>query len=167
MKSRRRGKRAQIEMGESAAVLFVFIVLIMIGMVVYDQISRSKIKRMSEEIVFREATEKAQQASVLPEISCSSGNVLVYDCIDLDKVSVFYDVSREKALLYFDMFGYANITVKRLYPGSVESWQVYSRVLPNATKRIRSQIPVSLLNYSRDEGETYYLGVLEVESYFR
>ena len=78
-------RKAQIQMGESVAILFIFFILVVFGFVFYMNVMRGSAKVQMEENIQLKAIGIAQKASFLPELQCSEENVRVENCIDLLK----------------------------------------------------------------------------------
>ena len=156
-------KKAQIKMTETIAVLFVFLVLIVFGMIFYFQFQRSSLEQREAEIAGERAISTALQAAFLPELRCSKGeNIPVRDCIDLYKLNFSKAKMEDEIDYYFDIFGYANISVKKLYPGPEEEWVLYDNPKPDFRRKARTPIPVSIFEPVKRE---FYFGVLNVEVY--
>ncbi|MFH1591208.1 MAG: hypothetical protein ABIC95_04740 [archaeon] len=168
----RTGKRAQMEMGETIAVLFVFILIVMIGFVVYVQFQLKGEQEAVEEARILGANEVAQRASYLPELSCSAGNVPVFNCFDILKLDVNEDegVIAGKRSEYYDLLRYSRISVEQIYPppASPEGfWTIYDNVPDDTKSKKQTLIPVSLLNPSGARGEEYYFGLMKVDTYYQ
>ena len=154
-------RRAQIRMTETIAILFIFFILLIFGLVFYFQFQKSSIERQKAEILSEKSIDISLRASFLPELVCR-GTPTRKDCIDLGKLEVAQDkFSNEYLDYYFDMFGFARITVEEIYPGG-ENWTLYDRALVDYTRFVSTPVPVSLYDPGEDK---YSFGVLTIEVY--
>ncbi|MFC1723967.1 hypothetical protein ACFL0V_07565, partial [Nanoarchaeota archaeon] len=79
-------RKAQIKMGETIAILFIFFILLVVGAVFYMNIARSSMKKDIQESYDLKAIELAQVISFLPEVQCTESNVVRASCFDLYKI---------------------------------------------------------------------------------
>jgi len=159
-------KRAQIRMGESIAVMFIFFLLIIAGFIFYSKIEKRNIGLEKDESADLRAIETAQVVSFLPEIQCIQENVQVYNCFDILKIIGMKGVTENNKLYYYDLLQYSNITIEQVYPNSVSSWNIYSNVREDWKKKISTQIPVALFNATGnglDIKPYYAFGVMYVD----
>jgi hypothetical protein len=167
MKSRRRQsrmrKRAQIKMGETIAIMFVFFVLLIVGAVFYMNLQRTTVKREIAEAYELRAVELAQIISFLPEAQCTESNVVKASCFDIYKMIGLSNVSASPKgkTLYSREFGTTTIKLIKMYPTGGE-WVLYNNSKENFTSAPVSHIPIMLFNTTSDK---YYFGVLEVTIY--
>lgn len=158
-------RKAQIQMGESVGILFIFFILVMFGFVFYMNVMQSSAKSDTEENIQLKAIGIAQKASFLPELQCSEENVRQENCIDLLKLTASASLLNENNLYYYDIFEFSNITVKRVFPfDNEQEWILYSYIPPNYTSKLSTFIPTSLYD---PETKEYDFGVLSVEVYKR
>ena len=80
------GKKAQIRMSESIAIMIVFFVLLVFGIVFYSQIERRNIGVAISSSQDLKAVEVAQVFSFLPEVQCTKENIVINNCFDLMKL---------------------------------------------------------------------------------
>lgn len=169
MKSRKKSKKSQIKMMETIAVLLVFLILLVFVMIFYIKMSQSTNTKAKVESANLKAVEIAQFASFMPELQCSSKNIIEENCFDAVKIGVFRNItindSRGRVALnttYFDVFENSRIAIAEVYPNN-RSWVIYER-RPQA-KRLDERtvfIPVSIY----DPIETSYsFGMLNVTTY--
>ncbi len=160
------GKKSQIQMGESIAILFIFFVLLIFGFVFYMNIMKGSAKVEVEENIQLKAVGIAQKASFLPELQCSEENVRVEDCIDRHKLEAVHNLLSENNIYYFDIFEFSNISVRKVYPfpevGETIDWELYDNVPGEFTSKLSTFIPVSLFNSTT---KSYDFGILAVEVY--
>ncbi len=157
-------KKAQIQIGESLLILFIFFILLIFGFVFYMNVIKSSSKAEMEENIQLKAIGIAQKASFLPELQCSNENVRRESCIDLLKLSAAADLLDESYLYYYDVFEFSKIWVTQIFPEAGEELFLYNNPLTNWTNNITTFIPVSLFNETAGE---YGFGILAVEVYIR
>ena len=75
-------KKAQIRIGESIAILFIFLIFIAIGFGFYGKLQKASFSSQRDESVVLQAIGVVQIATFLPELQCSSKNVVVDNCLD-------------------------------------------------------------------------------------
>lgn len=174
---------AQIEMGETIAVLFIFFILLIGGLVFYYSVAKGTVERDIEEKSDLDAIDVVQKMSYLPELSCTSHNVPTENCIDLLKMqSMQNHMSDDKFMLsYYDKFLFSHIFVVQVYPpatqpGEESSWTIYKKLMTDVldgtppvtvtthTNNVTMHVPVTIFDATGDDGagENYY-GVLVVE----
>lgn len=155
-------KSGQVRMIETIAVLFVFFILLVIGLVFYVQIQRDVFIDKRATINAEQSISVALRALFLPELRCSKGdNIPVKDCVDVYKLPIAQRVMTENSDYYFDLFRFATIRVEQIYPVQ-NSWLLYNETRNGTTQRISTPIPISLYDpLSRDFG----YGVLTIETY--
>jgi len=152
-------KKAQIQMGESVAILFIFFILIVFGFVFYTKVLKSSSKVEIEENVQLKAIAVAQRASFLPELQCSQENVRMENCIDLLKLEHIDEMTLKNKLYYYDVFGFSRIIVEQKYP-LTKTLKVYESVPATFKNKLATFIPTSLYNATEN---SYGFGVLVVE----
>jgi len=133
---------------ETIAVLFIFFILIMLGIVFYANVIRGNIQIQQEETVQLNAIEVAQRASSLPELQCSEDNIVSDNCIDILKLDSAEGIILANDHYYYDRFFFSTITIKEIYPDNTRSWRIYNRPLAvdKFSNKIRTDIPISLFD---------------------
>jgi len=155
-------KSAQIRMTETIAVIFVFFILVVFGFLVYSRFQRSAFQEEQARLAAEQSVSVALRALFLPELRCSRGeNVPVRDCIDLYKLDAARTTMRAQQDYYFDLFGFAKLSVQELYPGR-QQWVLYENLKDSAALTITTPIPVSLLEPVQ---KNFRFGVLTIETY--
>lgn len=160
------GRRAQIKMGETIAIMFVFFILLVIGAVFYMNLQRTTVHREIEEAYQLRAVELAQTISFLPEAQCTESNVVKASCFDLYKL-IGLSVVANKTLnpggfdFYSREFGTTTIKLVKLYPPGGE-WVLFDNPKEEFASAPVEHIPISLYNTTSDN---YYFGVLEITTY--
>lgn len=155
-----RTKKAQLKMGENIAILFIFILLAVFGMVFFFRVQKSGIDLKKDENLQLSSIQIAQKVSFLPELRCSSENVPVPDCYDAMKMSYVREIIEEDESYYYDIFRYSTIWVEEVFPGS-RIWVLYNNT-GEKTGRSPTQIPISIYDPLTSSLGSYYFGVLHV-----
>jgi hypothetical protein len=164
-------KKSQIQIGETITVLVVFIILIIIGMVVYSGFERNKNNEKVTEQIDLSANEIAMRAMFLPEISCSNENIPVHSCFDRMRLEASKNVlEANKIDIYYDLFLYSNITVSIIFPrenpdAPIQTYTIYSNLPKNYTSRVPTTVPVTIFEPTGEKGNEYSFGLLKVEVY--
>jgi len=158
-----KGKHAQVKMGETIAILFIFFVLVLFGLIFYFQFQKSGFERQKLEVFGQDSIGKSLQASALPELVCSrSAAESTKVCVDLYKLEYVGDEVENNRNYYFDIFGFGKLWVEQIYPVSTEEWVIYDFPIENYERKVNTPMPVSI--YDSVEN-IYYFGVLNVELY--
>lgn len=162
--------KSQIQIGETIAVLFVFIILVVIAFVVYSGFEKSKIKQNAEEKIGLSADEIALRVMFLPELSCTKENIPEYHCFDSIKLEKSSEIMRQNWLLYQSLFLESNISALVIYSPLGEDikpaeYIVYSNVPKNATTKIQTIVPITIFNATAEKGYEFSFGLLKVEVY--
>ena len=116
----KRDRKAQMHMTETVAVLFIFLVLVVFGIIFYYQYQKGSLEEKQDELLGKRAIETTTQVLFLPELACSLEEAAsIKDCFDLMKLrsiaeSDLFNENMEN--YYFNLFSYATIKVKQLYP---------------------------------------------------
>ncbi len=152
-------------MFETIAVLLIFFVLIGFGLIFYGRIQAGSFQEKQEENFELKAIQTAQLVSFLPELQCSSNNIIVDDCFDILKVEALSEFIEQNPNIrneyYYDLFGFSSISIEQVYP-SVVSWSIYERTTERTKAKSSIMIPVSLYNAS---SRAYNFGILTVAVY--
>lgn len=173
-------KKAQLQIQETILVVFIFIVLIMLGLIFFYRVQSGSIAQEFHEFQVSQLGVDFVTIGDLAEFSCSKAGIRE-SCIDSGKLVIFSVLSKvttesyDYEEYYFERFGYKNITIFEVYPGDSREkctinnvgaecgvWEVYV----NKPDKIKSKrifdTPVSLYFPERDE---YGIGLLVVEAY--
>ena len=171
-------KKAQIRLNETIAVLFIFFVLILFGIIFYYQYQKIAIKEKQEELLASRAMETTLKTLFMPELVCTKGEAQGEDnCLDVIKLNAA-DETFQKHLgdYYFELFSFANITVQELYPHPENIYYLYNKekttvlengmILPAWSQKESTYFVVSLKNEINPAGQSQYgYGYLKVEVY--
>jgi hypothetical protein len=168
-------KKAQLQIQETILVVFIFVVLILFGLVFFHRVQSASIINDFNKFELDKLKLNFITLSDLSEFSCSNFGVKE-SCVDTSKLVVFNTLMKDKTMnnYYFERFGYMNITIYNVYPEKNSAkcsasnlfdcgvWEVYSRKPIKVTSKIVIDSPVSLYNPEKD---TYTIGILVVEAY--
>jgi len=153
-------RKAQVQIFETIAVLAVFFILIGIGFIFYGRIMQSNLAQERDEISQLRSIAIAQKAMFLPELQCSSENIIEDSCIDFAKLKAAETVMKEKPEYYYDFFEFSNITVLEIYPGTAQH-DIYARK-PEFKQRFVTNVPVTIYDPLTRMNS---FGILRVETY--
>ena len=162
------GKKGQIHLTETVAVLFIFFVLVIFSIIFYSKYQQVSFKEKSEELVASRAMDTTLRILFLPELICSRGDAEAEDnCIDLMKLRYANETMQDHAQdYYFDMLSYATITITQLSPEE-KTFVLYDKPKPNYKKREPTYFVVSLRDNTvgSDTLGSYGFGYVKVEVY--
>ena len=158
-----------MQMIETISVLFVFFILIAIGLVFFARVQQWGAKSQIEEAMQKRAVNIVQKASFLPELRCSEENVEKDNCIDIEKAEAVggsAGVFKENEDYYFDIFGYARIEIGYIYSTpagkSFTNGILYNKQPDDWKDKIITPVPILL----KDPIEkTFDFGIMNVTIY--
>jgi hypothetical protein len=110
-----------------------------------------------------ESIRVSQTISYLPELQCSSKNIVEDNCFDIYKLNAFLEMKNNETNFnqtYYPFFYYSNITVQKVYPGTQQSWNIYNKVGKGGS--FKTLIPILIYDPTTDKNS---FGVLTVQSY--
>lgn len=152
--------RSQIQIGETIAVLFVFFILIIIGIVFYVKILKSDLESEKEELSQLRSVGIAQRVMFLPELQCSEGNVIKDNCIDILKLESAPSIMQGNELYYYDLLEFSDVNITQIYPTEAK-WVLYSRKTKDFKNKFLTNVPISLYDpITRKHG----FGILTIET---
>ena len=152
-------KKAQVQTMETIAILFIFFILVFVGIVFYSNIMKSKFQETKVEYEELSKLQVVQIISSLPEIQCSQDNIVEPNCIDLLKFQAATHILKMSD--YFDFFGFSKITVEEVFPNNNE-YILYDKQPDKINQKLASYFPISLFDAKH---QSYSFGVLIVEVY--
>jgi len=147
-------KKGELTTLETILVIFIFIVLLVIGLIVFYRFNSLSIQREREEY---ENDKFELLIAVLPnmaELKCSNLNV-EEECIDVSKIDGFASLSKD----YFK--GSLSISIDDIYLKK-ESWKIYESKPKKFNSFINVSTPVAL--YYPNE-KKYSVGILKLGRY--
>ena len=159
----RKRNKAQVQMGETVAILLVFFFLMILGMVFYVNVIKAKSSTEKEDHDQLDAVTILKKALSLPELQCSSQNIIADSCIDLLKLTAASQFLPQHQENYFDFFGFSVIRVQEIYP-SHQNYLLYSFPLDKYSSNSSTNAPISLLNPVTG---TNAFGIITIETYVR
>lgn len=148
-------------MGENIAVLLIFTVLLVIGIIFYVQYKRGSMSDEIREQKIKSAIETAQRIAYLPEVQCSEDGIQRENCYDLTKIMAASKVIQDEKNFYYGILGYSLVEVDKLYPDTGKI-TLYDNKKPGTVNQEISQIPIALYVPYEDR---YIFGVLKVTVY--
>ena len=152
---------AQIQIGETVAVLFVFFILIIIGFIFYAKVLKDNLEVERDEISQLKSIGIAQRVMFLPELQCSDDIVKeVSDCIDRLKIEIAQDLMKKNEIDYYDLFEFAEINITQIYPIEMKH-TIYSRKKENYRNKFVTNVPVSIYHPLTKK---YGFGILTIET---
>lgn len=157
----RLNSKAQIQMGESIAVLMIFMILIGLGAIFMINVMSGSVEKTRGEDMQLKAIDIAQKVSFLPELQCSEDNIVVEPCIDLLKLSASTDVVTESMNDYYPILGYSTIQVKEIFPEEDE-WLLYNKTYDKRSTARKINMPTAL--YDAPD-KAYKFGWIEITVY--
>lgn len=118
-------KKSQLRMAETIAILFIFFLLLILGLFFYIKLQRATGAKTLERESDITSIEIVQRASTLPELQCSSGNDVEDNCIDIYKAAFLnksISGNPNTQQYYAELFGLSKIELKILYPDDKDSF---------------------------------------------
>ena len=152
---------------ETIAILIVFFMLVVFGLIFYTKVMKGSYTVKLEEKTQLRAIELAQRASFLPELQCSEENIIKDDCIDLLKLNAAAAIMQDNPIYYYDLLEFSKITVEEIYP-EANSWALYDRPLRDSENKevfknkISTNIPISIYD---PKTKTNTFGIMLVDMY--
>ncbi len=150
-------------MMETIAVLLIFFILVVIGLVFYTNVLKGSIEIQKEESIQLNAIEVAQRASSLPELQCSEDNIVSDNCIDVIKLQIAADIINANEIHYYDKLLFSKIIISEIYPDKKE-WTLYDRPLAQFSNKIVTNIPISLFDPVSNKNS---FGIMNVELFLK
>jgi hypothetical protein len=160
-------KKAQIKMGESIIILFIFFILVVFGLVFYASISKYTSGRDAVEAEEMNVENIQKELRFLSEIQCTESGNTRFDCYDIGKIIATQEAIQTHYDYYAqNVFLQTNISFIEVFPGN-EEWSLYE---PGFTEddmlNIKGgsafQIPVTLFHPIDD---TYNFGYVSIMVY--
>ena len=168
------GKKAQLQMNETVFVVFIIMMIIFLGLVVYARFQELGIQDKSKSVISTKVVESSQKISFWPELDCSDVKVSEFAFLDLMKLKVlgdFINKSKEANKIYafnyyFDLLRNSRITVTEVYPLNTSILgETYWVLWDNpGTKKTTDSIRVPVNLFDPFTGR-YALGIMELQMY--
>ncbi len=153
--------RAQMKMGESIAILIIFMFLVVFGLVFYIRFSLSNLDKKAAEKADLLAIQAVQQVQTLPEFQCSVRGKVEFHCIDMLKLDAFSRLPPNDLQIYTSIFPQTYITVYQIYPTS-RTWKIYGGEIPKKKTQLAFYVPVGLFNATEGDMGTVNFGYVNI-----
>jgi len=166
-------KKGQLQIQETILVLFVFIVILAIGLIFFHKYNVESLREDIFEVQVTDFDSMLSRFPEMPEIKCSYLGESV-ECIDTYKLLSFKNLIKNEKSYYRERFGYKNITLYKIYPeknnneckvssvGDCGVWSIYSQIPRNYESKLVRETPISIYFPNEDE---YGIGKLVIEWY--
>ena len=169
-------RKGQLQIQETLIVIFILVIIILVGLVVFYKFSASSLEQESEENKILRYNALLATLPESGEIKCSMYG-LEDNCIDTYRVMVvntLYHIDPNYKNYLFERYGFADIRLKVLYPYENKNvcksnnqkdcgvWEFYSHIPADYSGELIINTPVSL--YLPGE-EMYVIGELEIVRY--
>jgi hypothetical protein len=172
----RKGRKGQIRMTETIAILFIFFVLVLFGIIFYYKFQQVLFQEKQEELLASRAMDTTLKVLFLPELLCTNGDTEPEDnCIDMAKLRHAETIFTENLnQYYFDIFSYASVTVHQTFPLQIVNgeeqevvYPLYEKIPDEWERKEPTYFVVTLRDeFSNLPGETHYgYGYVKVEVY--
>lgn len=157
-------RKAQIQIGETVAVLFVFFILVILVIIFYVKVLKGNIQSEIQESSQLKSVGIAQRAMFLPELQCSEDNVIKDNCIDRIKLENAGTLMQGNEVYYYDLFEFSSIIISeiKLDGTIVEISNIYTKTLDNFKNKFVTNVPISLYNATAKRNS---FGILTIETY--
>ena len=108
-------KKAQMKMMETIAIIFIFFVLVLFGIIFFYQYSKVSINERNEQFFAERAMRTTLKVLFMPELICTDHGRIEQNCFDVMKLKSAEPIIRENLEnYYFNLFSYADITIYQL-----------------------------------------------------
>lgn len=166
-------KKAQLEVQETIIVVFIFVVLLSLGLLLFYKFQLSSLDQQKIEIQENKFNMMLLIFPNSPEIECSSG-LVTRNCIDTLKVLSLKKSVEQDQQFYFKKFGYKKLQLTSLYPIKNEKectstniedcgvWTIYNKPAPNQDMSKILRTPISIYYPQTD---SYGIGELRLEAF--
>ena len=141
-------RKGQLQMTETIAILFIFFILLLFGVIFYFRYQKIAFQEKQEELLGARAMESTLKTLFMPELICSRGEAEPEDnCFDVLKLNATQETMQQYLdEYYFEIFSYATIAVQETYPEN-RTWVLYDKPKPDFTRKEPTFFVVTL----RDE----------------
>lgn len=166
-------KKGQLQIHETILVLFIFIVLLIIGMIVFYRYNAEGLKQSMFEIESNKFNAMLSTFAQSPEIRCSFLGQDI-SCVDSYKLIGFKKIAEDNKGYYREKLGNKNITFYLLYPFKNNKecdlantkdcgvWNIYLEKPKRYEKTLIIETPISLYFPETDD---YGIGKMVVTWY--
>ena len=166
-------KKGQLQLQETILAVLVFVIIIVLGMVVFVNYQKSSIKNDYNEFQRARARSNIISLGNTPELACSKGGIK-QNCVDSLKLIAFKNLAERRKTEYNEKLGNLNITLYLVYPEKNNKecdkdnikdcgiWNIYTNKPAKVKSKIIEQIPISLYFPKEDD---YKIALMIVEAY--
>jgi len=154
-------------MTETIAILFIFFILLLFGIIFYFRYQKIAFQERQEELLSARAMESTLKALFMPELICSRGEAEPEDnCFDVLKLNATREAMHQYLdEYYFEIFSYAKIEVQEVYPEN-KNWILYDKPKPEFTRQEPTFFVVTLKDELAGNNQPEYeLGYVAVTVY--
>lgn len=162
------GKKGQVRMTETVAILFIFFVLILFGLLFFFQFQKASLKEEKQELLASRAMDSTLLALYFPELQCSKGEAEPEtNCFDLLQLEHVNKTLSKHQQYYFSLFSYARIYVNETFPDASHSWVIYDNPKQNYTSVEPTYFVIALRDSLAGSASSpaYRFAYLTVEAY--
>ena len=154
-------KKSQVQMSETIAVLFVFFILVAIGLIFYVKVLKGNINIEKGEQAELRSISIVEKVMFLPEVQCSANGITQDNCIDTLKLNYAKNAMSSNGVFYYDLLEFSNITINQIFPSQKE-WVIYSRPMDQYHNKFTTNVPISLYDPLTRK---YGFGIMKVVTY--
>ena len=156
-------------MTETIAVLFIFFVLLLFGMIFYYRYQSTAIQEQKEELLAERAMSTTLRVLFLPELMCTQFTAEPVDnCIDGLKLRQLEGegvIQSHREDYYFELFSYATITIYEVRVGDPRHHIIYDQQKPDSKNTETTFFVVTIREQSPGGREEFQYGYIEVKVY--
>ena len=158
MKNKKMARKGQLQMTETIAILFIFFILLLFGVVFYFRYQKIAFQEKQEELLAARAMESTLKTLFMPELICSRGEAEPEDnCFDVLKLNATKKTMQQYLdEYYFEIFSYATITVEETYPEN-KTWVLYNKPKPEFTHKEPTFFVATLKNELAGNNQPEYV----------
>lgn len=150
-------------MGENIAVLLLFTVLLVLGIIFYVQYQRGALRDELREQRLKDAIQISQRIAYLPEVQCSEDAIQKENCYDGVKIEKATPILKANKNYYYGILGYSKVEIELLYPPSdAKTILFYDNKKPGTVSEEMVQAPIAVYLPNEDR---YVFAVLKVVAY--
>ncbi|MBN1645950.1 hypothetical protein JW868_02835 [Candidatus Woesearchaeota archaeon] len=152
--------KAQLQMGETIAIVLIVVVLVVISLVFFVNQQSTNIPQEVQKTQTKSLEATVVTLSSMAEFLCSQNGSLDASCYDYQKVLSFTEIigdDTELYLLYSELFGPVLINLTLVYPDEVfdlteKNWMIVFDSTPSGYSQIvRANVPIAIYFPTRDE----------------
>lgn len=165
-----RTRKAQVRMTETIAVLFIFFVLLLFGMIFYYRYQSTAIQEQKEELLAERAMSTTLRVLFLPELMCTQFTAEPIDnCIDGLKLRQLENdgvIQSHVEDYYFELFSYATVTIYEMVPGgNFIPHVIYDKPKPDSQNIESTFFVITVREQFPNRPEEFHYGYIEVKVY--